>query len=121
MYHYNNLLSHSLSFIFYHHLITSSHKSPTYLLANLSLKPLGSDRLRALKRKAKSTVPVELTQSTNRTRNAEEDSVVLELSESIMPQQDPRMRIDIGIRVGNLAMLFEDTWHDLIDGINDLE
>mmetsp|Transcript_36347 Transcript_36347/g.79542 ORF Transcript_36347/g.79542 Transcript_36347/m.79542 type:complete len:204 (-) Transcript_36347:666-1277(-) len=38
-----------------------------------------------------------------------------------MPEQDARMRIDIGVRICNLAVLLEDAGHDLIDGINDLE
>mmetsp|Transcript_733 Transcript_733/g.1760 ORF Transcript_733/g.1760 Transcript_733/m.1760 type:complete len:424 (+) Transcript_733:332-1603(+) len=38
-----------------------------------------------------------------------------------MPQQDPRMRIDIGIRIGHLPVLGENSGHDLINGVDDFE
>lgn len=95
-------------------------KAPT-LLANLRLKPLRSDRLGTLERKAKSTIPVELAQTTDRTGNAEQDSVILELSEAIVPKENARMRVDIRVRVGNLSVLLQDARHDLVNGINDLE
>lgn len=31
------------------------------------------------------------------------------------------MAVDVGVRVLGLAMLREDPWHDLVDGVDDLE
>lgn len=82
---------------------------------------LRSDRLRSLQRHAQGTVPEDLRQSTHSTGDTEEHSVVLVLLEAVVPQEDAGVGVDVRVRVLGLAVLSEDTRHDVVDGVDDLE
>ena len=85
---------------------------PTPLPKNLSirvvlrkvLQPLRSMTLGAFKRQSQSSVPVKLAQSTHGPRYTKQDSVVLVLSEAVMPEKGSRMGINVGVRIGHLSM-----------------
>ena len=93
----------------------------TDLFSNLGSEPLGCDRLGALQWQSQRTVPVELAQTSDGTANAEQNGVVLELSESIVPQEDSRVTVHVGVGVGNLAVFLQNIGHDLVDGVDNLE
>jgi hypothetical protein len=70
------------------------------LLLDEVLDELRSQTLWPLKRQAKGAVPVKLTQSPDGTTHSKYDGVVLELGESIVPQKDSTVGIDVGVSVG---------------------
>mmetsp|Transcript_29586 Transcript_29586/g.46467 ORF Transcript_29586/g.46467 Transcript_29586/m.46467 type:complete len:331 (+) Transcript_29586:271-1263(+) len=74
-----------------------------------------------LQRQSQSPIPIQLAQTTHSPRHTKQHGVILILGESIMPQQHSRMRIDIGIRVGNLPMLRQNTRHYGINRFDNLE
>lgn len=85
------------------------------------LDELGGDTLGALEGEAKGPVPVELGEGSDSARHSEEHCVVLELRESVVPQEDSGMRVNVGVGVLGLAVLGEDSGHDVVDGGDDLE
>mmetsp|Transcript_11965 Transcript_11965/g.37239 ORF Transcript_11965/g.37239 Transcript_11965/m.37239 type:complete len:509 (-) Transcript_11965:21-1547(-) len=82
---------------------------------------LGGDRLGALDRAALQAVPDDARQHADLARHAEEHGVVVLLRDAVVLQEDARVRVDVGVRVGRLAVLGEDARHDLVDGVDQLE
>mmetsp|Transcript_25494 Transcript_25494/g.42073 ORF Transcript_25494/g.42073 Transcript_25494/m.42073 type:complete len:359 (+) Transcript_25494:70-1146(+) len=91
------------------------------IILGKSLQPLRSMTLGPLQRQSQCPIPIQLAQTTHSPRHTKQHGVILILGESIMPQQHSRMRIDIGIRVGNLPMLRQNTRHDRINRFHNLE
>jgi len=92
-----------------------------FLFLHLQPQPFGHDGFGTFQVYAQCTIPVELRKSTDTWRYSKQDRVVQELRQNVQPQQDTGMGIDKGLGVGHLAMLLEDTRHDLVDGIDDVE
>ncbi len=58
---------------------------------------------------------------TDGSADSEQDRIVLELSKSIVPQQDTRVGIYIRVRVGNLSVFLQNAGHDRVNGVDNLE
>lgn len=82
---------------------------------------LGREGLGPFNRGTDSAVNDKLRQHTNGTRDTEEDSVVLGLSQAIVLQENTRMSIDVGPRVLGLAVLGKNLGSDLVDLADELE
>ncbi len=67
---------------------TSSLPPSPFLFIDIVLDPLGRHTLGPLQRQAQCTVPEALRQGPERTRDAKENSVVVELLEAVVPEQD---------------------------------
>lgn len=63
----------------------------------------------------------ELGQDTNGTRNTEEDSVVVGLSQAVVLQENTGVGIDVGEGVLGLAVLSQDTRSNLVNLADKLE
>lgn len=76
--------------------------------------PLGGNRLGAFQRQTQSTVPEDLRQGTQGTGDAEKDSVVVELLEAIVPEEDTGVGVHVGVRVLGLPVLGQHIRHNLV-------
>lgn len=90
-------------------------------LLNKLLEKLEVDGLGALNGVAKSTVPNQLRERADGTRNTEQDSVEVSLGETVVVENAAGVSIDVGPGVLGLTVLGEDTRHDLVDEGNELE
>mmetsp|Transcript_39562 Transcript_39562/g.118728 ORF Transcript_39562/g.118728 Transcript_39562/m.118728 type:complete len:452 (-) Transcript_39562:129-1484(-) len=91
------------------------------ILLHLRPEPVRGDGLGPLEGQAEGAIPVQLAQSPDGAAHPEQDCVVLELRESVMPQEHATVRINVRVGVRHLPVLGKDARHDLIDGIHDLE
>mmetsp|Transcript_7078 Transcript_7078/g.21611 ORF Transcript_7078/g.21611 Transcript_7078/m.21611 type:complete len:462 (+) Transcript_7078:264-1649(+) len=83
--------------------------------------PGGGDGLGPLEGKAEGAVPEELGEGAEGAGDAEEDGVVVVLGEAVVPEEDARVGVDVGVGVLGLAVLGEDGGHDRVDSVDDLE
>mmetsp|Transcript_36952 Transcript_36952/g.89096 ORF Transcript_36952/g.89096 Transcript_36952/m.89096 type:complete len:279 (+) Transcript_36952:161-997(+) len=100
---------------------TSSPSLSIGIVLRKVLQPLRGVALGPLQRQSQRPVPVKLAQPSHGPRHAEQHRVILILGEPVMPQQHARVRIDVGERIGHLAVLGEDARHDRVDRLDDLE
>mmetsp|Transcript_16815 Transcript_16815/g.28950 ORF Transcript_16815/g.28950 Transcript_16815/m.28950 type:complete len:428 (+) Transcript_16815:215-1498(+) len=98
-----------------------SQSSSIRVVLRKVLQPFRRVTLGPLQGQSQCPIPIQLTQTSHGPRHSEQHGVILELRETIMPEQHTRVRVHIGIRVGYLSVLGQNTGHEMVNGIDDFE